>query len=146
MTESNDIHARYERYLQAQAAANAQNKNLVFDALAAAGLTSVTVTFDGYGDSGQIENVEWQPSAQPPDSIVALRSANSGGNLNDEAQPITLAEAVEDLCYAYLGQDHCGWQDNDGSFGEFVFDVAKRTVELTFNCRFTDHETSEHSY
>lgn len=146
MTELNDVNARYERYLLAAAAASAHNKDLVFDALAAAGVTSVAITFDGYGDSGQIENVEWQPSAPSPDSTVVLRAVNGDGNLNDETQPVTLAAAVEDLCYAWLGQDHCGWQDNDGSFGEFVFDVTKRTVELTFNCRFTDHETSEHSY
>ncbi len=34
------------------------NKTAVFDALAAAGITIVVVAFDGYGDSGQIENVE----------------------------------------------------------------------------------------
>ncbi len=30
------------------------NKAALFDALAAAGVTLVVVTFDGYGDSGQI--------------------------------------------------------------------------------------------
>lgn len=146
MPEFNDICARYERQRQVEAAANAHNKDLVFDALAAAGVTSVTVTFDGYGDSGQIQNVEWQPSAPAPDSAVVLRTPDGDGNLNDEPESVALAGAVDELCYAWLGQDHCGWQDNDGSFGEFVFDVPKRTVELTFNCRFTDHETSEHSY
>ncbi len=31
---------------------------MLFDALARAGITSVIVNFDGYGDSGQIEQVE----------------------------------------------------------------------------------------
>ncbi len=34
------------------------NKTAVFDALAAAGITIVIVVFDGYGDSGQIEDIE----------------------------------------------------------------------------------------
>src|SRR5690606_6849491 len=34
------------------------NKGVLLDALASAGVTHVVVTFDGYGDSGQIENVE----------------------------------------------------------------------------------------
>ena len=34
------------------------NKTTLFDALAAANITIVVVTFDGYGDSGQIENIE----------------------------------------------------------------------------------------
>ena len=36
----------------------AANKDALFDALAAAGIETVTVTFDGYGDSGQIEDIE----------------------------------------------------------------------------------------
>ncbi|MGH6836549.1 MAG: DUF6878 family protein [Methylocella sp.] len=34
------------------------NKNALFNAFAAAGIETVTVVFDGYGDSGQIENIE----------------------------------------------------------------------------------------
>lgn len=34
------------------------SKGVLLDALASAGVTHVVVTFDGYGDSGQIENVE----------------------------------------------------------------------------------------
>ena len=33
------------------------NKDRLFDGLSAAGITHVTVTFDGEGDSGQIESV-----------------------------------------------------------------------------------------
>ena len=44
------------------------NKAAVFDALTAAGLTIVTVRFDGYGDSGQIEDIE----AKAGDDVVAL--------------------------------------------------------------------------
>ncbi len=46
------------------------NKTAVFDALAAAGITIVIVAFDGYGDSGQIENIE----AKAGDDLVALPS------------------------------------------------------------------------
>lgn len=44
------------------------NKTALFDALAAANITVVVVTFDGYGDSGQIENIE----AKAGDEIVTL--------------------------------------------------------------------------
>ncbi|OZA04478.1 MAG: hypothetical protein B7Y02_16365, partial [Rhodobacterales bacterium 17-64-5] len=33
------------------------NKDRLFDALTAAGISHVTVTFDGEGDSGQIESI-----------------------------------------------------------------------------------------
>ncbi len=48
------------------------NKAVVFDALTAAGLTIVTVRFDGYGDSGQIEDIE----AKAGDDVVALPPGN----------------------------------------------------------------------
>ena len=37
-----------------------------------------------------------------------------------------------------LEQEQGGWENNDGAFGEFTFDVAERTIELEFNGRFTD--------
>jgi hypothetical protein len=44
------------------------NKTALFDALAAANITVVVVTFDAYGDSGHIENIE----AKAGDEIVTL--------------------------------------------------------------------------
>jgi hypothetical protein len=46
------------------------NKAAVFDALASAGITDVTVEFDGWGDSGQIEAI----TAQSGDITVELPS------------------------------------------------------------------------
>jgi hypothetical protein len=37
---------------------HAGNKAALFDALARTGITIVTVSFDGYGDSGQIEEIQ----------------------------------------------------------------------------------------
>jgi len=48
------------------------NKAVVFDALTVVGLTIVTVRFDGYGDSGQIEDIE----AKAGDEVVALPPGN----------------------------------------------------------------------
>ena len=44
------------------------NKTALFDALAAAGITTVIVNFDGCGDSGQIEMIE----AKAGDDVVPL--------------------------------------------------------------------------
>ena len=52
-------------YLDEEAARNAvaeelrpENKAALFRVLEAAGVTAVTVAFDGYGDSGQIESAQ----------------------------------------------------------------------------------------
>lgn len=46
--------AAYERRSES---VHPANKKALFDALAAAKITQVIVTFDGYGDSGQVEDI-----------------------------------------------------------------------------------------
>jgi hypothetical protein len=49
--------ASYERYREALNKASQHNKQVVFDALAAAEITEVHLEFDGEGDSGQITSI-----------------------------------------------------------------------------------------
>jgi len=53
----NDFVIQHELYLKGVAKVNELNKSILFEALAAAGLTLVEVEFDGEGDSGQIEGI-----------------------------------------------------------------------------------------
>ena len=66
------------------------------------------------------------------------------GDLTTAETP--LPEAIETLCYGYLEQYQGGWENNDGAFGSFVFDVAGRTVQLEFNGRFTDVATHNYDF
>lgn len=49
---ADDWLARYNARNAAEAAMGATNKDVVFDALAATGIATIVITFDGYGDSG----------------------------------------------------------------------------------------------
>ena len=124
------------------------NKTAVFDALAAAGITIVVVAFDGYGDSGQIENVE----AKAGDEIVALPSGQVeiASAVWDQAEPestaTTVHDAVERLVFDFLGMTHDGWENSDGAYGDFTFDVAERTITLDYNERFTQSEHFYHEF
>lgn len=124
------------------------NKRALFAVLAPAGITRVTVTFDGGGDSGQIEAVDafcGEETAALPDGEVTLsrRSYRS-----DDVEQVTLSvpEAIEDLCYALLGQEHGGWENNEGGYGEFVFDVIADTIELDMNIRIGTSEYHGHQW
>lgn len=126
--------------------ANQQNRFAVFDALTAAGITKVTVEFDGYGDSGQIQSITFQAGASaaelPRTSVTIhdvshLRRGDHEETVEKvEQQPV--AEAIEGLCYGYLEEHHGGWEIDDGSFGRFEFNVADRAISLEFNGRFSD--------
>jgi hypothetical protein len=130
-----------DSYQEAITQANQLNKTAVFDALASAGITELAVTFDGWGDSGQLQGMEAHTGSTVtaiPAVNVSIHEYSYGG-----ARPLihvvkTLIEAVEELCYGYLNELHYGWEIDDGSFGDFCFDVANRTIRLEYNGRITD--------
>jgi len=125
-----------------------RNKTALFDALAAAGVTHVMVSFDGYGDSGQIENIEVKAGdasvAMPQAEIEIARAV--WDQAEPERSPVSIADAIEQLAYDFLEQTHSGWEDNDGAYGDFTFDVAARTITLDYNERTTDSEYSQHVF
>jgi hypothetical protein len=144
----NDFLETYSRHLEAVAKANAFNKPIVFDALAAAGLTLVEVPFDGQGDSGQIEGVyayAGDARSELPESSLTLHQAaqNKG---DPKTTTVSLHDAIETLCYDYLAQTHGGWENNDGAYGTFEFDVRERSIRLDFNERFTDSTHHSHDF
>jgi hypothetical protein len=124
------------------------NKTAVFDVLTAAGLTIVTVRFDGYGDSGQIEDIE----AKAGDDVVDLPPGNVKiaaavwGLAEPERTVMSVREAIERLAYDFLKETHDGWENNDGAYGDFIFDVAERTITLDYNERHMESDYSQHVF
>lgn len=124
------------------------NKAALLNALALAGVTRVVVSFDGYGDSGQIENVE----AQAGDDAVTMPGAaiEIAEAVWDQAEPkrssVSIATAVESLAYDVLEKTHCGWENNDGAYGDVIFDVEEGTITLDYNERYTASENYTHTF
>ena len=109
--------AKYQDHARRAAEAWPANKAVLFDALARAGITSVIVNFDGYGDSGQIEQVEVRAgdaTAELPAHQIEFVDPVLGDPQKVERSTHTLSDAIETLVYAFLEQSHSGWEDNDG--------------------------------
>lgn len=125
-----------------------ENKAAVFDALALAAITSVEVTFDGYGDSGQIEDVAAKAGdkgvALPAVSVELARAEWGSSDIVRTTHP--MPQAIEQLAYDFLEETHSGWQDNQGAYGDFVFDVAERTITLNYNERIETFEYTQHVF
>ena len=139
--------AQYNARTAAEAALRATNKDIVFDALAAAGIATIVITFDGYGDSGQIEDIQ----VRGPDGVdlsqIRIRLTVLDWRFETpEEREASLRECVEDLAYGFLNQTHCGWENNEGGYGEFTFDVASRTISLDYNERYEAVETYQHRF
>ena len=137
-------------HARAQLAADAlpANKAALFDVLAAADITSLVVTFDGSGDSGQIESI----NARIGDILTELPAADieiatpTWDGSGVERRTLPLAQAIEELAYDFLRDTHSGWEINEGAFGEFTFDVGERSIQLDYNGRVESYEYHGHSW
>lgn len=143
-----DYHTKNLAYQAIAQDLRVANKAVLFDTLHTAGITQVVVSFDGYGDSGQVESVEAtaQDVITPlPDGQIKLRFA-SWHNPEPREEALTVHNAIEAMAYECLSETHGGWENNDGAYGEFVFKVADRTISLDYNERFTDSENYTHEF
>jgi hypothetical protein len=125
-----------------------RNMAAIFEALAAASITSVIVVFDGYGDSGQVDSIDARNGDAPVDMPAAeigfADIANADCSISVRQLPV--ADAIEALVYHLLYETHAGWENNDGAYGEFTFDVNACSIALDHNSRFTDVESFEHRW
>lgn len=155
MTDANrpavDMAAIMQRFSQWEAEAAElipENKARLFACLASTGITLVTVTFDGYGDSGQIEDIAafiGDQQADLPGGTVEVKTLHHGAD-RPVANCHSASEAIENLAYDLLCQTHCGWENNDGAYGEFTFDLTAGTITLDYNERFTSSKNYAHEW
>ena len=151
--DQDDTFAQYEAQarLRTQVAREVTplNKTALFDALEKAGVQLVTVHFDGAGDSGQIESIDAlgtdSTPTELPEGMIEIRSPlGDGSGVQTETMPVR--DAIERLAYDFLEEIHDGWENEDGAYGEFAFDVADRAIRLEYNERVMTTSYSEHAF
>lgn len=84
------------------------------------GFTTGIIRFEGSGDSGAVE-----------DSIELHGDSPSSETIPDD---------METLCYTMLS-DFPGWEINEGSQGQFIFDFNEGDLTLEFEQNFYDDES-----
>ena len=57
-----------------------------------------------------------------------------------------LRDAIDELCFDYLSQEHGGWENNDGGEGEFTFRVEDSSIDLDFVQFYTESTTHSHTF
>ena len=134
---------------------------LLFDTLAQTKVSTIEVDFEGCGDSGQIEAVDYTDSKGKGideaylDKVIVKGSEKTSYHKWDEkkkemvlteAREGNIREIIEEICYDKLGASHGGWEINEGSYGTFYFDVSTRKVRLEYNERIEEVRTSEESF
>lgn len=126
------------------------NKEILFDFLEREGVKEVTVSFSGGGDDGQIDDNDLP--AKVSKTVIKGSKVNQGtiyssdGPTKQWKNDCEAGEIVEGICYEVLESLYGGWENNDGAFGQFIFDVKKRKVSFEFNERYTDSKLYEHEF
>ena len=114
--------AKQTRFDQLMAKTLPHNKQVIFDALAAAGIDHVEVEFDGYGDEGSFQGTrafkeDNEETAFPVHEITLKRPVFDTGMIEDSIN--TPSAAIEDMVNDFLEATHSGWENNEGAFGTF---------------------------
>lgn len=129
MSESNPEPSPLARYQQqlAEEREHASGKLAqVCDRLAGLHVGTVEIEYDGYGDSGAVE------------SVTAYGAENQGIKL-----PCELRNELVQVAEILLPS---GWENNDGAFGQFNLDVAKRRLTRQHNWRVESTEYEEEEW
>ncbi|MGB3723075.1 MAG: DUF6878 family protein [Pacificimonas sp.] len=122
-----------------------ENRIAVFAKLKNARITMVNIEFDGCGDEGSVQSVSAHGAKGEmviPEIEVDIGHAGYSGTVSRSA--MKLANAIEEIVYDILTIHHGGWENNDGAFGELVFDIDGGTISYQHHSRYTEVDTSSY--
>ena len=120
-----------------------------------AGITRVEIRYDGYGDSGGIEQVAFFKGRKllksPEVDSLGLPTSTINKCVYDletkqhENKDVeyTIESKIEGCAYDFFP---CGWEINEGSFGDLVINTEKAKATLKHNTRVESSEYSEMRY
>jgi hypothetical protein len=115
------------------------------------GVTSVTCTYDGSGDSGDMQDIMLVSGA-----LVGENSSKSLQNFVDRhvstvetsKQLFTqkMADALENALWKIVSDNFPGWENEDGAFGEIDVTVEDGKIKVEHNQRYTEVNTYEKEF
>ena len=150
---SDNQFAAYEAKCARAAQLNAEilphNKQVLFKALASAGITAVTIDFDGFCDSGSFQ----EPAAfgagnaelPLPTTDVTVKTVVFDIGVIGESTT-TVRDYMETLASDFLKDTHSGWENGEGAYGQFRFSLAEHTITLEYNERYVGFDYHEHEF
>ena len=108
----------------------------------------IVVTFDGSGDSGQIEDMNFQfydelaITKHPATLSIGVFDVQEGFEHRDgkwepiiKQKELTLADALEIITYDILNANIPGWEINEGTSGTITYDTDTGAIRCEFSER-----------
>lgn len=110
------------------------NKQLLMDALRAAGGKRAQIDYSGDGDSGQVNDVVVEPAIPLAREVPFFASSSTfeGGawQVTYKQVALSLQHALEAFAYDVVTKHHDGYENGDGGSGEVIFDCESGGVLL----------------
>jgi hypothetical protein len=113
-----------------------------------AGVSTISVEYSGYGDSGQIDEIFYiGPDNTNPkfndQADISVPTFDLWGNRSITVN--TIKAALEDIFYNYLEDCVSGFENNEGGNGEFTWIIADDVIELEHRQAITEYEYSNYT-
>lgn len=99
-------------------AANRAARGELLPLLRSLGIAQVTAEYEGYGDSGNIEDVTVQPAG------IAL--------------PEELCTKLGDFAWSVAYHQHPGFENNEGGYGTLTWDISADSIALDHADRYVE--------
>ena len=94
------------------------------------GITKIEVCYEGSGDSGSIDGINYYKAG---DSF-SYSELDISSDMHDK---------LENLCYPMLDNIE-DWYNNDGGYGTVIIDLEKLHYDIANHIRYTNYETYTH--
>lgn len=125
----NDWYKRYEAQQKiAHESATARLRDLA-PRLAKFGVEKLVAAYDGSGDSGDFEDISLEPESLKLDDVLLAVGISR--------------DALADMLWPLLP---CGWEINEGSYGELTLDAKTGKIHRVHNERIEEINTTEEEF
>ena len=124
MTQVNDFYAQMLEAQKRAAEERAITRTALLTELRALGVTKIEVQYEGYGDSGNVEDV-----SVTPDTIT----------LSEE-----MRRRVEDFGWDFAYALSPGFENNEGGYGELTWALETDKIDVSHSNRYIEANTTEH--
>ncbi len=124
MKQTPDFYAQMIESHRCAAEQRVETRAALLSELRALGVTGIEVQYEGYGDSGNVEDV-----VVAPDTVT----------LTDE-----LRRGVEDFGWDFAYALSPGFENNEGGYGELAWALEADKIDVSHSNRYIAFETTEH--
>lgn len=124
MTQATDFYAQILESQRRAAEQRVETRATLLSELRTLGVTNIEVQYEGYGDSGNVEDV-----VVTPDTIILTED---------------LRRRAEDFGWDFAYALCPGFENNEGGYGELTWSLETDKIDVSHSNRYIETNTTEH--